>query len=245
MLKEELIEDINNEITYSGMIGLSLPHKELNRIVDIGARYFYDNWRHALQHSYLMIPIEVFRNKLFSQTRRIQLPDCVRFVVEVKEMKNSSIFSTLDRDFSETKFIGSEIFLTPFMGESLVYRTAVFSFLDLTKNLVLETISYDWNKNSKQLAFRGRTPSVNVITEVMKEIEVRDLYDDELFQRYVRAKAKIRMADMIATFGQYQLPGGATIDYQSMKASAQEELTDVKQMIEGEEVPDFMFLERY
>jgi len=133
MLKTALIEDINNEITFSGMIGLSLPKKELNRIVDIGARYFYDNWRHSLQHAYLMIPIEVFRNKLFSQTRRIQLPDCVRFVVEVKEMKNSSIFSTIDKDFSETKFIGSEIFLTPFMGESLVYRTAVFSFLDLTK----------------------------------------------------------------------------------------------------------------
>lgn len=245
MLKDALIEDINNEITFSGMIGLSLPKKELERIIDIAARYFYDNWRHATQSSYLMIPVEIFRHELFKKTRSIQLPDCVRFVIELKEIKNSSVFSTLDRDFSETKFIGSEIFLTPFMGESLVYRTAVFSFLDLTKNLILETIAYDWNKNNKLLNIRGRTPSVNVIAEVMKEIEERNLYDDELFQRYVRTKAKIRMADMMGTFGQYQLPGGAIIDYTGMKTTANEELTKVEEMISGEEVPDFMFLERF
>lgn len=245
MLKEALIQDINNEITFSGMIGLSLPEKELERIIDISAIFFYDNWRHATQTSYLMIPIEVFRHQLFRQTRNIQLPDCVNFVIEVKEMKNSSIFSTIDRDFSETKFIGSEVFLTPFMGESLVYRTAVFSFLDLTKNLILETIAYDWNKNNKILHFRGRTPRVNVMAEVMKKIEERNLYDDELFQRYARAKAKIRMADMIATFGSYQLPGGAIIDYASMKQSAQDELAQVIEMISGEEVPDFMFVERH
>lgn len=245
MLKDKLVTDLNDEITFSGMLGLNLPPKELNRIIDIGARFFYDNWRHSIQHGYLMIPVEVFRDPQFRKSRKIQLPECIRFVVELKEIKNSSVFSTIDRDFSEQKFIGSEIFLTPFMGESLVYRTAVFSFLDLTKNLMLETIAYDWNKNNHVLAIRGRTPSVNVIAEVMKEIEVRDLYDDELFQRYVRAKAKIRMADMIGTFGQYMLPGGVVIDYSGMKTSAEAELIKIEEMLTGEEVPDFMFVERF
>ena len=63
--------------------------------------------------------------------RQIQLPDCVQFVVDLKEAKGSSIFATIDRDFAEQKFIGSEIYLTPFIGESIMYRTVIFSFLDI------------------------------------------------------------------------------------------------------------------
>jgi DNA modification methylase len=33
----------------------------------------------------------------------------VQFVIDFKEAKGSSIFATIDRDFAEQKFIGSEI----------------------------------------------------------------------------------------------------------------------------------------
>jgi hypothetical protein len=46
------------------------------------------------------------------------------------------------------------------------------SFLDLTKNLVLEDIAYDYNKDNHILAFVGRTPLVNVGLEVAKTIEL-------------------------------------------------------------------------
>lgn len=244
MLEKELINDMNSELTFSGSLPFSLPEKELGRILKIAREYFYDNWRHAVEAKYLVLPRELFETQFFKTHRQIQLPDCIRMVTECKEIKGGSVFATIDRDFSEQKFVGSEIFLTPFMGESIMYRTAVFSFLDLTKNLVLDTMAFDYNKNSRLLAIRGRTPLVDVVLDTYKTLEPEMLYNDELFQRYVRAKAKLRLNEMLEAF-EFELPGGVKLRYDRMMDKAQLEMDKIDEMFVGERVPDFMFLERF
>ena len=243
MTLDELIADINDELTYSGMIPYTLPKKEIERIIKIDSNYFYDNWRHAVKSQYLLLPKEMFRTNEFKNGRTIQLPDCVAFVTDCKEASGGSIFATVDRDFSEQKFIGSEIYLTPFMGESIMYRTIMFSFLDLTRGMILDTIAYDHNKNDNSLGIVGRTPKVDVVLKVLKKIDVDKLYEDELFQRHVRARAKVRLAHMLQTFN-YQLPGDVTINYQNMVATAEKEMDEVKTMIKGENTTDWMLLYR-
>tara|TARA_Y100000389_G_scaffold195186_2_gene226240 strand:+ start:3458 stop:4195 length:738 start_codon:yes stop_codon:yes gene_type:complete len=244
MTKAELIQDIQDEITFSGMLPYSLPEKELGRILDIAARYFYDNWRHAVSSRYLLLPLEIFKSKEFKAAGRIiQLPECVQSVIEVKEAKGGSIFATIDRDFSEQKFVGSEAFLTPFIGESLMYRTIMFSFLDLTKGMILDTIAYDHNRNDHTLGIVGRTPKTDVVAKILKKIDIDKLYEDELYQRYVRANAKVRLAHMLQTFN-YQLPGDITLNYQNMVATAEKETEEVKAMMKGENTVDWMFLTR-
>lgn len=243
MTKDELIQDINDEITFSGMLPYSLPEKELGRIIDIDARYFYDNWRHAVESKYLLLPLELFKDPNFKKTREILLPDCVQSVIEVKEAKGGSIFASIDRDFSEQKMIGSEIYLTPFMGESIMYRTAIFSFLDLTKGLILDTIAYDHNKNTHKLGIVGRTPKVAAVAKILKKIDIDKLYEDELYQRHVRAKSKVRLAQMLQTFN-YKLPGDITINYQNMVDNANKEIEEVNAMMKGENTVDWMFLTR-
>jgi len=241
MTEAELIADIQDEITFSGMLPYSLPEKEIKRIMNIDALYFYDNWRYAIESKYLLLPKELFKTDGFKNGRQILMPDCVQFMVELKEAKGGSIFASIDRDFSEGKFMGSEIFLTPFMGESIMYRTIMFSFLDLTKGMILDTIAYDYNKNTKLLGVVGRTPKVDAVAKVFKKIAIDKLYDDELYQRHVRAHAKVRLAHMLQTFN-YQLPGDVTINYQNMVATAEKEMEEVKTMIKGENTTDWMFL---
>jgi hypothetical protein len=241
MTKDALIEDINNEITFSGMLPYSLPPKELGRIIDIAAKYFYDNWRYAVESRYLLLPPEIFQHPSFKMNRQIQLPDCIQFVVDLKEAKGASIFATIDRDFSEQKFIGAEMYLTPFMGESIMYRTIMFSFLDLTRSLIIDTIAYDYNKNTKKLGIVGRTPNVAAVARVFKKIDVDKLYEDELYQRYVRAKAKLRLAQMLQTFN-YSLPGDVTLNFQNMVTNAEAELTEVTTMMKNENTTDWMLL---
>jgi len=171
------------------------------------------------------------------------MPDCVKFVDMCKEIKNGSVFGTIDRDFSEQKFVGSEIFLTPFMGESLVYRTVMFSFLDLTKGFVIDTIAIDHNKNNNTVFFKGRNPKTDVIMGVHKAIDDEYLYEDELFQRYVRAKGKVRMGELITSFG-FKLPGGIEINYRIMVEKAEVEMTKVEEQMKSENTPDFMLLDR-
>ena len=243
MTEAELISDINDEITFSGMLPYSLPEKELSRIIKNDSLYFYDNWRHAVESQYILLPKDVFKADGFKDKRQLIMPDCVQFVVELKEAKGGSMFATIDRDFSENKFIGSEVYLTPFMGESIMYRTIMFSFLDLTRGLILDTIAYDYNKNTKLLGIVGRTPKVDAVAKVFKKIEVDKLYEDELFQRYVRAHSKVRLAHMLQTFN-YTLPGDISLNYQNMVATAEKEMEDVKAMIKGENTTDWMFLYR-
>lgn len=241
MTRQELINDVNDEITFSGMLPYTLPEKELGRILDIDAKYFYDNWRHAVEKQYLLFPIELFRDANFKKRRQIILPDCVQFVIDFKEAKGGSIFASIDRDFSEQKFMGSEIYLTPFMGESIMYRTIMFSFLDLTRSLILDTIAYDFNKNTKMLGVVGRTPKTAAVATVYKKIEEDKLYEDELYQRHVRARAKLRLAQMLQTFN-YKLPGDVTLNFQNMVENANKELEEVKAMIKGENTMDWMIV---
>lgn len=241
MSEQELLDDINNEITFSGMLPYSLPEKELRRILENDSRFFYDNWRHAVEPRYLLLPTELFKSDQFKTYRTIQMPDCVQFVVDLKEAKGASIFATIDRDFSEQKFIGSEIYLTPFMGESIMYRTIIFSFLDLTRGLILDTIAYDYNRNTNSLGIVGRTPKVNAVAKVLKKIDKDKLFEDEVFQRYVRAHAKVRLAHMLQTFN-YTLPGDVTINYQNIVTTAEKEMTAVETMMKGENTTDWMFM---
>jgi hypothetical protein len=149
----------------------------------------------------------------------------------------------MDRDFAESKFIGSEVYLTPFMGESIMYRTVIFSFLDLTRGLILDTIAYDYNRNTNLLGVVGRTPRVNAVAKILKKIDRDKLYEDEMFQRYVRAHAKVRLAHMLQTFN-YQLPGDITLNYQSMVATAEKEMEAVNTMMKGENTTDWMWMHR-
>ena len=244
MTEVELIQDINDEITFSGALPYALPEKEIKRIISNDCKFFWDNWKYAVESRYLLLPQELFTNSTFTKFRQIQLPDCVQFVVDFKEAKGGSIFATLDRDFAEQKFIGSEIFLTPFLGESIMYRTVMFSFLDLTKSMMIDSIAYDYNKNTKLLGVLGRTPRTAAVLRVFKKIEPEKLYEDELFQRYVRAHAKVRLAHMLQTFD-YTLPGGVKVNYQNVVAAAEKEMEDVKTMMKGENTTDWMFLAHY
>jgi hypothetical protein len=243
MTELELIQDINDEVTFSGALPYSLPEKELKRILEIDSRFFYDNWRHAVEPRYLLLPVELFDNPQFKKFRQIQLPECVQFVTDLKEAKGASIFATMDRDFAESKFIGSEVYLTPFMGESIMYRTVIFSFLDLTRGLILDTIAYDYNRNTNLLGVVGRTPRVNAVAKILKKIDRDKLYEDEMFQRYVRAHAKVRLAHMLQTFN-YQLPGDITLNYQSIVATAEKEMEAVNTMMKGENTTDWMWMHR-
>jgi hypothetical protein len=245
MTLDELVLDVQNELTFAKALPYSLPEAEIKRQISIAERFFYDNWRHAVQTNYLVIPQEAIGHPLFKANRSIKLPDCVQFVHQVQEAKGAgSLFGTMDLDFADNKFIGSEIFLTPFIGESIMYRTVIFSFLDLAKGFTINTLAFDHNKNTHQLTILGRTPRFDIVTTVAKKIEPQYLYNDELFQRYVRAKCRQKLVELLTTFD-YSLPGGIKINMNTITTRADAEILKVEEMLKGENTPDFMFLERF
>lgn len=243
MTLEEMVQDVQQELTFSKGLPFQLNETEIKRVIRIAEKFFYDNWRYATEQKYMLLPIELFNAPIFSKSRMIKMPECVQFVTGLRELKHGSVFGTIDRDFSDMKFLGSEMFLTPFVGDSLVYRTVMFSFIDLTKQFTIETIAYGYNKNTKCLDIHGRNPKFDVVAIVEKKIDACYLYEDELYQRYVRAKAKMRLAEQLQVFN-FNLPGDVTLNIQNLGDKAKDEMEKVEAMLKGENNMNFIIIDR-
>lgn len=239
MTKNELIEYVQRELDTSYALPSQLTPAEIERIIGQSETWFYENYREAVETNYWIISKGEFSKPEFRANGRvIQMPACVVSVFEVKELTGAGLIGSIDKDFTDNKLIASEIYLSPFTGDSLVFRTAQYQFYDLTKAFFLEWIRYDFNRRTGRLKILGRDPIHDVFINSYIKIPQEKLYDDYYFQRYVTSKAKISYGRMLAFFN-YQLMGGITVNAADIKQEGQTELEQVIQSIKDEDSPDY------
>jgi len=254
MTEADLIQEVKDEIAHSASLPYNLNDQEIKRIIKRARAYFYDNYQYAVEDKIFILGKELFANPSFRATRQIQLPSCVRTVYDVREVGGSGLIGTPDKDFGDSKLLGSELMLSPFSGDNLVYRTVLYSFFDLAKAYLLETFAFTYNKNTKRLTINGRDPNrtkttmgessttmydgKDVACRAYIDIPEESLYDDELFVRYVLAEAKINIGRLLGTF-EYNRPGGVRINYNNIQSLGTAEKTEILQMIKDENTPSW------
>lgn len=238
MTLKQLIQEVQNEIQLSCALPYALPEAEVIRIINRAKEWFHVNYQWAVEEKLLSLPQEVFDHPTFRTTRMIQLPDCVVAVYELREVTGLGILGQPDRDFSDSKLLGAEIFLSPFQGDNLVYRTAMYSMFDLAKAYVLETIAYKFNRNTGRISVLGRNPFRNCFVRVAAKIPDESLFDDEIFVRYCLAQAKINLGRILQLFN-YNLPGGISVNFDTTKQDGITELAEIKAQIDGESTADW------
>jgi hypothetical protein len=178
----------------------------------------------------------------------------VRSIYEVREVNGGGLIGTPDKDFGDSKLLGSELMLSPFVGDNLVYRTVLYSFFDLAKAYLLETYAFNYNKNTKRLTILGRDPNrtyqtdggssstlftgTDVGVRAYIDIPEENLYDDELFVRYCLAEGKINIGRLLGTF-EYNLPGGVRVNYNNIQTIGTTEKQEIIQMIKDENTPSY------
>jgi hypothetical protein len=258
MTLEELIQEIEDALSFSCALPYNLNKAEVERIIKRAKAWFHDNYQYAVEDRVFVIANSIFNHKEFRATRQIRLPDSIVTVYDVREVGGSGISGNPDRDFSDSKLLGSELLLSPFVGDNLVYRTVMYSYFDLSRAYLLNSFAYKWNKNSKKLTILGRDPArsqkgqsagsqlaqgfgvggVDVAVRCFVALNDDDLFDDELFVRYCIAKSKIALGNMLGVFN-YNLPGGVQVNATEIKAQGDAELQEVMEMINGENTPSY------
>ena len=238
MTEKELIDELRAELTHSCALPYALQDAEFIRIIKRARAFFYDNYEYAVEDKFFQLPLEIFQDAEFRKHRTIQMPDCVVSVYDMREVNGVGIFGQVDRDFSDSKMLGAEIFLSPFQGDNLLYRTVMYSYFDLAKSYMLETIAYSFNKNTKRLTVMGRNPRIAAVARAYVKITEVALYDDELFVRYCMAQSKINLGSMLGVF-QYNLPGGVTINTDSIKQDGKDELQAILDKIDSDNAPSW------
>lgn len=238
MVLKQLIQEVNAEIQLSCALPYALPDQEVIRIINRAKEWFFVNYQWAVEEKLMALPVEIFQNPNFRSTRLIQLPDCIVSVYEFREITGIGIIGTPDRDFSDSKLLGAEIFLSPFQGDNLVYRTAMYSYFDLARAYTLETIAYKYNRNTKRMSVLGRNPFRNCFIRVATKIPDESLYDDEIFVRYCLAQAKINLGRILQLFN-YQLPGGISVNFDATKQDGLTEMQEIKAEIDGSSTTDW------
>ena len=240
MTENEIVEQINAELTHSCALDYSLPVAELKRIIKRAKEWFYDNYQYAVEGKYIVLPQALFSHPQFKAERKICMPDNVVGIEGLKEIRGGGIIGNIDPDFSDAKLFGAEIFLAPFQGDNLVYRTAMFSYYDLAQAYILDTVAYKFNKNTKKLWIRGHDPKRNLVATVIHKIPEEDLFEDEIFRRYCEAKAKINLGRILSVY-EFNLPGGVRINFDGIKQDGISEMEAILKQIDDENTPDWFY----
>jgi hypothetical protein len=238
MTKQELVETVQRELDTSFALPSQLQPAEIERIIDQVSVWFYENYREAVETQYYIMRASEFASPEFKKTRTVTMPECVVSVFEVKEVTGAGLLGNIDRDFADNKLVASEIYLSPFTGDSLVFRTAQYQFFDLTRAFFLEWIRYDFNRRTRKVKILGRDPSRDVFFQTYVKIPDDKLYEDYYFFRYVTAKSKIALGRMLSFFD-YNLMGGIKVNASEIKAEGESEVEKIEQEIKDQDTADY------
>jgi hypothetical protein len=238
MTKGELIDMVQRELDVSFALPSQLQPTEIERIIDQASIWFYENYREAVETQYYIMRSSEFKTPEWFKTRTITMPECVVSVFEVKEITGAGLIGTIDKDFADNKLIASEIYLSPFTGDSLVFRTAQYQFFDLTRAFFLEWIRYDYNRRTKKCKILGRDPSRDVFFNTYVKIPDDMLYEDYYFMRFVTAKSKIALGRMLSFFD-YNLMGGIKVNAGDIKAEGEQEVEKIETEIKDQDSADY------
>jgi hypothetical protein len=243
MYRDEFISNVQQELSVACALPFTIPQAELERIINISADWFYKKYEDAVEERYYFITGKLFETDQFRIKRTVTLPDCVLSVWGLKKLKEDFGRSM---SFDGTADFGIErLFLSDSTSlgqgtENMMYYTLNMYWLDVASHIINHSVSYNYNRNSHELFFAGEKPDRDCVAICYVKLPVETLMNDEIFFRYVVAKAKMQLSRIIGTFN-FNLPGNITINYDLIREEGKDELDAIQEEIKSEEGMDFFF----
>ena len=166
------------------------------------------------------------------------LPEGVISVVGVYEIGafsgesgwNSGLLGKSAGDVSLNRMVYQSVYdrTMAVSADNTMYYICTEAFLDISRQIFQNMISFKYNRLTNNLRFLGELPKRDVILDVLVRVPDRDLYNDDLFRRYVIADCKVQLSRILGAFS-YQLPGNITVN---VEAIANEGATEKENIIQ-------------
>lgn len=241
MTKEELIDLVENEITVSGQLKLSVNKNEISRIIDMEKRYVYRDWPFTTELKHAVMNPAAFRTPEFNASRTIQLPDCVWGIQEFCEIKDGMrLFGINDPDLRLERVMASDLWLSPFSSDVITSRTISYSWFDLARSFTLTDIQFNFNFNTHRIKVIGHNPLSPVLIRAWVAIDEGNLYEDYYFQRWIIARCKMQLHRVLKTF-EYTTIGNVSIT-SMLYDQGKQELDEIKEYMKNNTQPDWFLM---
>lgn len=251
----DFVESIQMEMSVGGSIPFTLPAEPIAQIVKNSKSYFYKSYEDAHEEMFISIPQSEIEKRKFnigvpqmvgegdrevlkSDRGSYLLPDGVISVVGVYEINgwsgeagwNSGLLGKNAGDISINRMLYQSVYdrTMAISADNTMYYICTESFLDLSRQIFQNTISFKYNRLTNKLRFIGKLPVSDVVLDVLVRVPDCDLYNDELFRRYVIAECKVNLARILSTFT-YQMPGNISINVDSIANDGATEKEAIRQ----------------
>jgi len=232
---EQLIDIVNADLTVSGLLPKILPDQEIYRLIKEDALgYFYRDYQFATQKIYYKLPLTCFQTEQYTQYRYFVLPEEITQVTDIFMISNPTMFRLgmqaphLSIDMGVT----NQPFLTSFVstiGELAVYRSVIGAFSSEVNKMSRNTVKFDFNNINNRLNILTGI-ECDLILECYTKIEQENLFDDQLFKKYIIGLSKVRLAEVLGRVNM-PLPGGFNYQADAIKTQGETGMKEVTEYI--------------
>lgn len=250
----DFLNQLADDITGSCMIPMNLPKKEVYNIVQRAKKWFYKNYEYSMKESFYILPLPLFKTDYFKHTRSFTLPKedpttgggevysvyGVNMIGSRFGAGTSVTFTT--GDFAMERMLYGGLYGgtgTVAGAENLQYYVINESYFDMTRQILQNPMSFNYNQLTHELRFTGELPVKDVVLQIYETVPECALFADEAFFRYCAAKIKIALGNKMQIFG-YNLPGGISVNADAIQSLGENELEAVIEEIKSDEGTDWM-----
>ena len=243
---EEFVDRIQTEISVSCALPKTLPDANIRQIVESRALpWFYRNYQFAVQKMYFLVKKEAFFTEEFTKYNYVNVPCEIQSVTYLYEVRGESLFQLgiNTPNLSVNLGVTNQPYLSSYVttiGELGVYKTILDSMSDMLNQLNKYTLRYNFNQLNHRLHILTNV-KYDVIMEAYANIPQENLFNDDLFYKYVVGWAKVQLGNMVSLYD-FTLPGGVKIQGANLVTQGQAEVKEVEEEIKGQSNSSFFFM---
>lgn len=243
---EEFIDQIQLDLTIAYALPKTLPDESIRMIIERKALpYFYRTYQYASQQMYFLIDKEAFKQEEYTKYSYVTVPCEIQSVSYLYEVRGDSLFQLgiNTPNLSVNLGVTNQPYLSSYVttiGELGVYKATLDSMSDMLNQMSKYTLKHHFNYLQHRLHILTKVEH-NVIIEAYANILPENLYQDDLFFKYVTGLSKIQLGNMVGRYD-FQLPGNVKILGADLISQGQSEVQAVEEEISNQTNSSFFVM---